>query len=96
VGINLATPSRVPPVGGRVVVTHGRQQTVCPVASGGSYLSQSDQRILVGLGDTAETVQLEIYWPSGRVDRFADLAVDRYWRVLEGQPPEPVWSEVSP
>ncbi|MEO1994735.1 MAG: CRTAC1 family protein [Planctomycetaceae bacterium] len=96
VGLRLSTPSRVPPVGGRVVVTNGSQRIVCPVASGGSYLSQSDQRILVGLGDQAVSVQLEIYWPSGRVDRFADLEVDRYWHILEGQAPEAVWSENLP
>ena len=95
-GLTLCTPSRVPPVGGRIVVVRDDQRIVCPIAAGGSYLSRSDSRILVGLGEKDEPIQLEIFWPSGRRDEFRDLAVDRYWRIMEGQPPEPVWSEQVP
>jgi len=96
VGLTLCTPTRVRPVGGRIVVVNNGQRIVCPVASGGSYLSQSDPRILVGLGDEVGPIQLEVFWPSGRRDQFRDLAVDRYWRIMEGQTPEPVWSEDVP
>ena len=88
VGLELRTPSRVPPVGGRVVVTTADRRQTVPIIAGGSYLSSSDPRVLVGVPDDVETATVEIFWPSGRVDRFANLRVDRYWRVLEGEPPE--------
>lgn len=90
-GLSLHCPNRVPPVGGRIVVTSsgGQSQTV-PITAGGSYLCSSDARIIVGLGEQSDPAEVEIFWPSGRVDRYGDLQVDRYWSLLEGRPPEPV------
>jgi len=87
VGIDVRTPQRVPPVGGRVVVTAGTRQSTLPVTAGGSYLCHSDGRLLFGLGDHQGRVQVEIFWPSGRVDVHQELDVDRYWRMTEGQAP---------
>jgi hypothetical protein len=88
IGFQLATPSRMPPVGGRVVVICGKLRQVLPVIAGGSYLAAPDTRILAGLGDERGPVHVEIHWPSGRVDNFDDLQSDRYWRILEGRPPQ--------
>jgi hypothetical protein len=55
------------------------------VRGGGSYLSANDPRILFGLGDSAAAGPLEVVWPSGRRERFRDLAVDRYSTVMEGR-----------
>ena len=88
VGLDLRTKSRIPPVGGRVVVIYGKQQTVMPIVAGGSYLSSSDTRLLFGLGDLDEPVQVVVHWPSGRVDEFNEVQVDRYWRITEGGQPE--------
>ncbi len=60
--------------------------------SGGSYLSSHDPREVLGLG-TAEAVDwIEIRWPkpSTRVTRMEKPAIDRYWRVREGESPAPV------
>jgi hypothetical protein len=86
-GLRLTTPNRIPPVGGRVVVTAGGHRQVVPIVGGGSYLATHDSRLLVGLAENAEPVQVEIYWPSGRMDRM-NLELDRYWHVLEGFAPE--------
>ena len=53
-------------------------------AGGGSFLSASDPRIHAGLGAsrTAETV--EVRWPSGRTDRWENLAADRGYELREG------------
>lgn len=90
IGLQLDTPSRIPPVGGRVVVTCGSLRQTLPIISGGSYLSASDTRLLAGLGSRADPVSIEIYWPSGRVDHFDALEPDRYWQVIEGREPQPV------
>ncbi len=88
IGFQLETISRIPPVGGRVVVTCGPLRQVLPILAGGSYLAASDTRILAGLGDETSPVRTEIYWPSGRVDRFDSLEPNRYWRIVEGRQPQ--------
>ena len=56
-------------------------------SSGGSYLSAHDVREVLGLGTAAKVEWVEITWPqpSGRVERFTDVPVDRYVTVVEGK-----------
>lgn len=86
-GLDLRTPSRVPPVGGRVEVRSGDLRIVRPIAAGGSYLSVHDPRLLFTLAAGDDPADVTIHWPSGRVDRF-QLAGNAYWRVTEGTQPE--------
>jgi enediyne biosynthesis protein E4 len=52
---------------------------------GGSFLSSHDPRMVLGLGQ-ARLEWLEVKWPqpSGAVERFADLPIDRYITIVEG------------
>ena len=86
-GLDLRTPSRIPPIGGRIEVHCDGRKTIRPIASGGSYLSSPDPRILVTLPPGSSPADVTIHWPSGRVDRFS-LEGDGYYRVLEGESPE--------
>ena len=54
--------------------------------SGGSYLSSRDPREVLGVGTAAKIDWVEIAWPkpSGRVQRIANPAMDRYLTVREG------------
>jgi predicted NUDIX family NTP pyrophosphohydrolase len=54
---------------------------------GGSYLSSHDPREVLGLGAAPRVDWLEIKWPapSGRVERFTEVPVDRYLTVVEGR-----------
>lgn len=54
------------------------------VRSGGSYYSQSDLRIHFGLGDAEIAETVEVRWPSGQVDTYKGLAVDRLYVLQEG------------
>ena len=86
-GLDLRTPSRIPPIGGRVEVHCDGRKTIRPIASGGSYLSSPDPRILVTLPPGSSPADVTIHWPSGRIDRLS-LEGDGYYRVLEGESPE--------
>jgi hypothetical protein len=66
------------------IVAGGVTQTE-EIHSGGSYLSQNDTRIHFGLGTANRIDRLEIVWPSGRIEKLSDLAVDQFYFVLEGQ-----------
>ncbi|MGA7317550.1 MAG: ASPIC/UnbV domain-containing protein, partial [Silvibacterium sp.] len=53
---------------------------------GGSFLSSHDPRMVLGLGQRSKVDWLEVYWPqpSGAVERFTDLPIDRYITIVEG------------
>ena len=53
---------------------------------GGSYLSSHDPREVLGIGKRVKIDRLEIRWPlpSGRVETFTDLPIDRYITIVEG------------
>jgi hypothetical protein len=50
----------------------------------GSYGSANDARVLVGLGESREPVTVRLQWPSGRMEEWKSVAVDRYTNVAEG------------
>jgi hypothetical protein len=54
------------------------------VRSGGSYYSQNDLRLHFGLDQAQVVDSLEIRWPSGQVDTFKNLEVNRLYIVQEG------------
>ena len=55
--------------------------------NGGSFLSSHDPRLVLGIGKRAKIDWLEVKWPqpSGAVERFTDLPVDRYVTITEGE-----------
>ncbi len=68
----------------RVGVERGASPTLWRrVRTGGSYLSASDPRLLVGLGASAEVTGVVVEWPSGRRERFTAEA-GRYTTLREG------------
>jgi len=54
------------------------------VLSGGSYLSTNDPRPHFGLGQATKVEDIEIHWPSGRVEHFTAPGVDRIVTIREG------------
>jgi hypothetical protein len=54
------------------------------VRSGGSYYSQNDLRLHFGLDQAAIVDRIEVRWPSGQVDSFTNLAVNRLYVIEEG------------
>jgi len=56
-------------------------------SSGGSYLSSHDPREILGIGTANKIDELQIQWaaPSKQVDKFTNLEVNRYIRIVEGK-----------
>ena len=50
----------------------------------GSYASSNDPRVLTGLGPSASSPRVKVTWPSGRVESFASVPIDRYTTLVEG------------
>jgi hypothetical protein len=77
-------------IGARVAVVAGGRRQVAWRTGGCSYQSASDPRLHFGLGGAARGESVEVNWPSGRVERFADLDAGGYL-LREGQAtPEPL------
>jgi hypothetical protein len=74
-------------IGARVYWTAGGARRYRLKNSGGSYLSSHDPREVLGIGDAEKIDELEIHWPapSTRIDRFANLSVNRYISIIEGR-----------
>jgi len=73
-------------VGARITVTAGGRRQVAQRMGGGSYQSANDPRLHFGLGDSALVDSVEIRWPSGKVDRWTDLAAGRGYLLQEDNP----------
>jgi enediyne biosynthesis protein E4 len=72
-------------IGARITWSVGGVKRSRLKTGGGSYLSSHDPREIIGLGRAAKLDWLEIHWPgpSGKVERFTDLPVDRYSSIVE-------------
>ena len=70
-------------VGATVRATVGARTLVRRVVGGGSYLSASDRRVHLGLGGAAKLDRLEVTWPSGRRESWADVEGGRILRLAE-------------
>jgi hypothetical protein len=81
----VGTKSNRSAIGARVRATTGNHRQIDEVRSGGSYLSQNDLRIHFGLGRATRIDLLEVFWPSGQVDRMTSLPVNRILTIREGQ-----------
>ena len=72
----------------RVVrIDRSGQRTVRRVQVDGSYSAASDARVLFGLGSDSSPNTVRVEWPGGRVQEFANLAINRYWTLEAGKPP---------
>jgi hypothetical protein len=74
-------------VGARLTYQAGDLKRGRMKAGGGSYLSSHDPRVVLGLEKREKLDWIEVKWPlpSGRVERFTNLPVDRYITIVEGE-----------
>jgi ribosomal protein S18 acetylase RimI-like enzyme len=72
-------------LGARVAVERADVPTLWRrVATDGSYLSASDPRLLIGLGDSEHRPTVVVHWLDGRVERWANLEINRYHELVAG------------
>ena len=51
----------------------------------GSYLSSSEKRVHIGLGAAKRVQLLQVHWPSGQIDTFEDVTVNKIITIHEGK-----------
>jgi hypothetical protein len=87
-GLNLIAKKANPDaVGARITYQAGDLKRSRMKVGGGSYLSSHDPRLVLGIGKRTKIDWLEVKWPqpSGAVERFTNVPVDRYVTIVEGQ-----------
>ncbi len=72
-------------IGTRVEIAYAGSRQVRFLNGGGSYLSASDRRLLVGLATADRAQRVTVWWPSGRKQEFRDLPARQAWRLHEGK-----------
>ena len=71
-------------IGARVVARYGERSQVQEVQAQSSFYSTNDRRLHFGLG-AAASAELTIRWPSGAVERIANVDADQLVVVREGK-----------
>jgi len=72
-------------LGARVEVAMSDGRTLWRRArADGSYGSANDPRVHVGLGDSTDVARVRVHWPSGQVEEWTDLEIDRWTTLTEG------------
>ena len=71
-------------VGAAVYLTANGMRQREDVLSGGSYLSTNDPRPHFGLGSATKVEDVEVHWPSGKVEHFSEPDVDGIVTLTEG------------
>ena len=80
----IGTQSNRDGIGAKIKIRAGNLSQTDQVRSASSYLSQNDRRVHFGLRSHSMVDELEIRWPSGKVEKFARLPADRVVTVKEG------------
>jgi hypothetical protein len=85
-GLQLVATKSNPAAVGAIItwqvgtVKHRRLKT-----NGGSYLASHDPREILGAGPGGKIDNVEIHWPSGKVDKLSNPPMNTYQRVVEGE-----------
>jgi hypothetical protein len=80
----IGTKSNRDGIGAKIRVQAGGRLHVDEVRSGSSFDSNNDMRVHFGLGKVAKIDWIEIRWPSGLMERFEGLALDKIHVLKEG------------
>ena len=81
----IGTTSNRNAIGARVRVTTGEVTQIREVQGGGSYLSQNDLRVHVGLGAATVVDRVDVRWPNGLEETWTGVAPDRVLTLREGE-----------
>jgi hypothetical protein len=79
----IGTQSERDATGAMVKIQSGGNSWVAGMNIGEGFFGSNEHLIHIGLGDASAVDSLRIQWPSGAIEEFKDLKVDRRYRVIE-------------
>ena len=85
IGLKLiGTKSNKDAIGAQVHLVSAQGSQIKTVVSGEGFLSDSDKRLVFGLGDQTAIERLVVKWPSGLEQTVEAPSIERYWVIREG------------
>ena len=81
----VGTKSNRDGIGAVVRISAGGDKQWLTMKTGSSYLSQSELVLTFGMGSKTKADAVEIDWPSGQVDKLADIATGQTITVQEAK-----------
>jgi hypothetical protein len=72
-------------IGARVRLKTGNIDQIATVRAGESYLSGNDPRIHFGLGSFSIADEIEVRWPSGRMEKVMSVRANQIIAIREGE-----------
>jgi enediyne biosynthesis protein E4 len=88
VGLRLVGEKGRDMLGARVSISPGAGGSLKPLwrraRADGSYGSSNDPRVLAGFGSSSQPVRVQVVWPDGRMEEWADVPVDKYTTLKQG------------
>lgn len=84
--IGDGTASNRSAIGAKIEIRAGGRTLTRWIHGGGSYLSASDRRVVIGLGPSGRIDAVTVVWPSGKRQEFPTVTAGRGWRLTEGRP----------
>jgi enediyne biosynthesis protein E4 len=81
----VGTKSNRDGIGAVVRVNTGGEKQWLMMKSGSSYLSQSELVLTFGLGSKTKADEVEVQWPSGQVDKLANINAAQTVTIEEGK-----------
>ncbi|MDY8138833.1 FG-GAP-like repeat-containing protein [Aquimarina sp. 2201CG5-10] len=86
----IGNPSNKAALGARLELTariNGQEVTQKrEISASNSFMGHNSLRAHFGLGRAPRISKLKIYWPSGNVDTFSNLRVNKFYTIEEGKP----------
>src|SRR5712692_1753097 len=80
----IGTRSNRSAIGARVTVLVAGRRLIDEVRSGGSFCSQNDLRVHVGLGTRTRADRIDVAWPSGAAEAISGIDADQLVVIREG------------
>ena len=72
-------------IGARLIAKAGGRSWIRTIDGGGSYISSSDLKAHFGLGSATQVDELEVHWPSGKVEKRKNLPAGKTIEWHEGE-----------
>lgn len=70
--------------GAHITIWTGEKKQVMVHQPANSYLSCSDHRVHIGLGNHSQADKIEIKWPDGNSEVFENISADQYLNIRQG------------
>jgi hypothetical protein len=72
-------------IGARATIEAGGVRSMRTVYAAQGFMAAPSRRLHFGLGSEAGPVRIEVRWPDGTIETFADVAADARYRIVKGE-----------